>query len=561
VSNTINERQEVVDEIHAEIFGERLARQAQANGAGKSSRPSTDLDDETLLQKARAAKNGTRFAALYDRGDWQSQGYASVSEADLALGSMLAFWCDNDPARIDRLFRSSALMRKKWDRIDYRDRTIARVLTGNETYGSKVRIEEPAAYVPAEQPWPAGLGEAAFYGIAGKFVRLIAPHTEADPAGLMLQLLVATGNLTNRNTYHIVDGATHFTNLYVVQLGESGRGRKGTALARVMQLLKRVDPVWAGNVAEGLSSGEGLIHAVRDPVERTKVTKDGGRQIETVDAGVTDKRLLITETEFESPLSMAARSGNTLSAVVRRFWDGGDARSLVRNSPDRATGAHVSIIGHVTQEGLLSKLERTETANGFANRFLFACVKRAQLLPHGGNLATSDFDALVADLLRIKTWCSTLREINFDAEAYEAWSNAYADLSAPRPGLFGAVTGRAEAQTLRLAILYAALDCSTQIKMSHLRAALAVWEFCERSARYIFGDALGDPDADAILQALRAAPDGITRTGLHDLFHRHFSLTRMDRALVSLQKHRLAVSESLLTTGGRPTELWKATRS
>jgi hypothetical protein len=55
MSNTINKRQEVVDEIHAEIFGERLARQAQANGAGKSSRPSTDLDDETLLQKARAA--------------------------------------------------------------------------------------------------------------------------------------------------------------------------------------------------------------------------------------------------------------------------------------------------------------------------------------------------------------------------------------------------------------------------------------------------------------------------------------------------------------------------
>ncbi len=88
------------------------------------------------------------------------------------------------------------------------------------------------------------------------------------------------------------------------------------------------------------------------------------------------------------------------------------------------------------------------------------------------------------------------------------WAEVYPKLSEGRPGLLGAATSRAEAQVMRLATIYALLDKSAVVRAEHLMAALAVWEYAEQSAKYIFGSALGDPTADAILRALRRAPRG-----------------------------------------------------
>jgi len=84
------------------------------------------LDDDSLLMRARSAKNGTRFRTLFDDGT--ACEYSSDSEADLALCLILAFWTGRDGDRIDRLFRRSARMREKWEREDYRTRTIDRAL-------------------------------------------------------------------------------------------------------------------------------------------------------------------------------------------------------------------------------------------------------------------------------------------------------------------------------------------------------------------------------------------------------------------------------------------------
>ena len=86
--------------------------------------------------------------------------------------------------------------------------------------------------------------------------------------------------------------------------------------------------------------------------------------------------------------------------------------------------------------------------------------------------------------------------------AREEWARVYSALSAERPGLLGAVTARAEAQAVRLALTYALLDRASQIDLSHLKAGLAVWRYCEASASRIFGTALGDEIADTIQRAL-----------------------------------------------------------
>ena len=88
---------------------------------------------------------------------------------------------------------------------------------------------------------------------------------------------------------------------------------------------------------------------------------------------------------------------------------------------------------------------------------------------------------------------------------------------------------------------------------------LKLWEFCEGSARYCFGSALGDPTADEILRALRGRGDGMTRTEIREHFQRHKGADEVLRALSVLLEHRLARCEQRTETGGRPAEVWFAT--
>ena len=145
-----------------------------------------------------------------------------------------------------------------------------------------------------------------------------------------------------------------------------------------------------------------------------------------------------------------------------------------------------------------------------------------------------------------------------DDAARRLWFEVYGALSEGRPGLLGAMTGRAEAQVMRLALVYALLDKSPSIREVHLRAALAVWDYCERSARHIFGEKLGDPMADEILRLVRASEDGVRRTVLRDNFSRHAGKGQLENALAMLRELAL-VDVRTETTGGRPGEVWFAT--
>jgi hypothetical protein len=127
-------------------------------------------------------------------------------------------------------------------------------------------------------------------------------------------------------------------------------------------------------------------------------------------------------------------------------------------------------------------------------------------------------------------------ELSRDFEARTVWHSIYASLSEVKPGLFGAVTSRAEAQVMRLACLYAVLDEAKEVHAEHLRGALALWHYCEASARSIFGDALGDPLADELLHRLRCSECGLTRTELNNALGRNKSAAEIGRALDLLAK-------------------------
>ena len=133
----------------------------------------------------------------------------------------------------------------------------------------------------------------------------------------------------------------------------------------------------------------------------------------------------------------------------------------------------------------------------------------------------------------------------------------YPELSAGSPGLLGAVTSRAEAQVMRLACIYALLDLRDHVRAVHLRAALAFWKYAEASARFIFGDSIGDPLADELLRALRKNTDGLSRTEIRDLFGRNRRSDEIERALTVLAQSGLARPQTQDREGkGRPSERW-----
>ena len=422
--------------------------------------------------------------------------------------------------------------------------------------------DSPAPAAPLVA-WPAPLAEAAYHGLAGDVTRTLAPHTEADPAALHLNTLVMFGSAAGRGPHTLVGDTRHGVNLFAALVGETAKGRKGTSEGGPRALLSRADPLWAARIMGGLSSGEGLIHNVRDPLTKDEPIKEKGKGAilgyETVvtDPGVQDKRLLVTEQELAATLRVMARDGNTLSPVTRQAWDGENLRILTKNSPETATAPHISILGHITRAELLRYLDATESANGWANRFLWLCVKRSQVLPEGGRAPAEELDDLATRLAEALAFARICGELRRDAEARDLWAEVYPDLSEGKPGLFGAVTARAEAQVLRLSLVYAVLDQSPAIRAEHLLAALAVWDYCEASARYIFGDATGDPLADRILKALRLMGP-MTQNEIYEHLGRHARAAQTDRALETLLAARLATSAQE-ATGGRPRTVWTAT--
>jgi DNA-binding MarR family transcriptional regulator len=377
------------------------------------------------------------------------------------------------------------------------------------------------------------LDEAAFHGLAGRFVNVVLPHTEADPAALLLCFVTAFGNLVGPGPHAVVSGTNHPARLSLLLVGESGASRKGTAQGCVNLVMKLADADWYGeSVTSGLTTGEGLIQAVKSSEDESR-------------------RLLWVETEFGRTLTAANREGSTMSAVLRQAWDGDNLAVATRKDALRVAGDHhVSIIGHVTPAELRAKLHSLDTVNGFANRFLFALVRRSKLLPEGGDLHTQHTE--LADMSEsIQQAAGIARRRKFlirNAAARELWAEVYPDLSMGTDDLVGSMSARGSAQVLRLSLVYALLDEAEFIGPDHLRAALAVWGYCKASIRAVY-DPLPE-QAVKLLKAIRdSTPDGLTTTDQYRPFHGHITASELAAIRDRLEAEGLIVTVRTETAG------------
>jgi len=415
---------------------------------------------------------------------------------------------------------------------------------GRERIAEIEAIAAPSSdLLPVESSWPKPLGDAAWRCKIGDLVHIMAPHTESDPVAIFIQFLVAFGNVLGRKA-HWIEGVTkHFFNLFCVIVGNTGKARKGSGWTFSRFCLSAIDPEWNNSrVIDGLQSGQGLVGSVRD-----------GRRIsdDVIDSGVTDKRALLIEEEFAGILAPMNNTSNALgkqmSAIIRKFWSGGDQSLTKLHAPIRTTGAHVSIIGHITFDELRKTLPTGEVANGFANRFLWVCARRARKLSSGGAFHTVDLAPYVAWMRTVVDFIDMLNSdhvYRLTPQAAEYWDPIYNEISDPPPGVVGNMLARAEAQVLRLALLYAVLDRKWDIDVPHIDSALAIWRYCHESVVHIFG---GDNDTESnkILTALRGAKEGLTRTELiRQAFGNQITKDELNKLLSDLiREHRIVQAE------------------
>jgi hypothetical protein len=413
-------------------------------------------------------------------------------------------------------------------------------------------------------PYPAPLGEDAYHGVLGDIVRGLAHQTEADPVGILASALVATGNLLGPAPAMEVSGKAHPARLFALLVGPTA-SRKGTAQGVADAVLTMAAPAWRRERrAGGLSSGEGLIRAVRDEVAGVEAVRDPKTktileyQRVVTDAGVDDKRLLVVEEEFGRALRAMQRDGNTLSEVLRGAFDGEGLSTLTKEAL-RATGAHISIAAHITPHELRQLARAVDLVNGLFNRFLFFAVRRARLLPRAGMLDRARVEYLGKLLGQIAEDAAAKGpdwRLDFDEAAYTLYERAYPALTREREGVLGGIISRGEVLVRRLALLYAALDLADAVGPAHLRAALAVWRYSEDTAIGLFGAGTGDTVMDTILAAL--AERARTQTEITNLFGRNIPL--LDDTLELLEE-RGHIRRELVPTRGRPRTVWSLVRA
>jgi len=342
---------------------------------------------------------------------------------------------------------------------------------------------------PIVTAWPETPADAAFHGVLGDIVRAVEPITEADPIGILGSLLAFTGACMGRHRT-IYQGTTQASNLFVVLVGDSSTGRKGTATGIARDVMDLAYPDWKLLNTPGLGSGEGLVGHLK--------------KLEAKEP--PEHRALVIESEFGRLLTVMAREGSVLSPVMRDAWDGVPMGRFLAREQTLVLWHHVAMAGHITVAELSQKLTSTDAANGFGNRFLWLAVRRTKLVPFPQS--PRDLIAPYATALyKAIDQAQTHAELKWNDLARDRWEALYAEAATRRRvGLLGALLARAESQITRLALLYALLDRSIEVGAQHLAAAEAMWAYAERSVIHVFGESTGDRHADSLRRLLVDGP-------------------------------------------------------
>ncbi|MFH1921476.1 MAG: DUF3987 domain-containing protein [Planctomycetota bacterium] len=349
-------------------------------------------------------------------------------------------------------------------------------------------------------------------------------------------------------------------------VGRTSVGRKGTGLDVAGNVFNLAVPNYGMLLHGGLSTGEGLIAKVADPVIRTD--KEGGLVV--VSDGVEDNRALFLEAELAAVLQRFRREGNILSQVLRDGWDDKILSISTKSNPMRSTGSHVCLIGHVTPLEIMTSLRPIDIAGGLANRFLWFHSIRHQRLPAAPSTPEAVLSPLVARLQAALNLPDGPQQIGLTAAAEAQWHYEYhrlADEAEAADEQHEGLLARAHAQVRRLAGIYAVADQTMLVDVPHLAAAVSVVDYSRTTLRYLFEKymptesttvAANDPEAMAQRIWEGVQYGSMTRSQISDLFHRNRTADEVTAALELLVSRGQIVREPVEPGPGRPAERYRA---
>jgi len=164
--------------------------------------------------------------------------------------------------------------------------------------------------------FPAPARKEAFYGIAGRIVKIITDGSELKPEAVVAQSLVVFGNMLGRGLYKYQE-ARHGTNINVGIIGTTADGAKGGSWRAVQNLSRSIDPKYADSrIGGGHQSGEAIIEEVCDPL----CGKDGDGQPILILEGQPDKRFLLVEEELSRIFRLQGRGGSIITQILRLYF-------------------------------------------------------------------------------------------------------------------------------------------------------------------------------------------------------------------------------------------------
>ncbi|WP_436776065.1 DUF3987 domain-containing protein [Yinghuangia sp. YIM S09857] len=389
-------------------------------------------------------------------------------------------------------------------------------------------------------------------------IKAVEQHTEADPVGVLAALLSITSCALSRPRL-IIGQKRHPLGVWTLLVGETGRGRKGTALGMARELMDGAYPDFMDlHEAMGITSGAGVIKYLAERQgEAAEAAADADERGETP-AGLNpnDGRVIFLEEEYVTVMNRAKRDGS-LSGVLRQAWDGNTLASMTAKNGARVSGAHVVIHGHTVPREFRTAISGTDIQGGTYNRLLTFHVQRSRRLPIGHTIPSraleTAHDALRAGLgfarkvKRVGFSSTALDLLNGELrEEIESWDEG--------DDTVRAFANRADVQVMRIAALYALMDQRRQIEPRDLRAAWALVRYALESVAHLMGAGAADGlEARIRTLVVQAGATGIKSAELYRKLGRLADSAAIATAIDAMPE----VTRETRRGAGRPSTIYR----
>lgn len=388
---------------------------------------------------------------------------------------------------------------------------------------------------PTSGAFPAAPDPVVFDGLLGELTDDLAGGTDASLVGLLGALIAFSGALVPGSAYfHRKQTSSPF----VALVGESSIGRKGTAMTRVMDAMSHALETTTVHrvVMDGVNSGEGLVSSLHYKREHYP-------QEPTV--------ALVFEEEYATLLASRGRDGSTLDPKMRQAFDGGPLSNRKAGETKTVMPDYwlPALIG-ITPVELRQRLEPGALQSGSANRWLYLPVTRRVVEPTNASPAFApEHRQAILDAHRAAQRTPPLLLVD---PAVTRTLAEYADfLPTVAFGLGRDLTRRLAVIAFRVALVHALMERAAAVTPAHLERAIALTEYARGGIAWVFGDTIGNPDADLLFRHLvaegRLRRTTITRQIIRDPIRRQTAideLVRLGRAqVVTVQTAGRARSE------------------